>query len=118
MTEQFLTFQSFTDLDLAKEIANRLMGASIPTQVEDTSPPIPPVIMGTSLTPDIRIKIRRINYFKRYGQASCRDSNTPTAQMRGRCTLCEPVSEPCNFSPRLIVLKGSNRRSKLHKTLL
>src|SRR5438477_6380675 len=64
MTEQFLTFQSFTDLDLAKEIADRLSGANIPVQVEDTSPPIPPMIMGTSLTPDIRVKIRQEDFQK------------------------------------------------------
>jgi hypothetical protein len=64
MTEQFLTFQSFTDLDLAKEIAGRLMQENISVKIEDTSPPIAPVIMGTSLDADIRIKIPKPDFQK------------------------------------------------------
>lgn len=64
MSEPFLIFQSFTDIDLAQEIAEKLRQHNIPLQFDDTSSPIDAVIIGSTLAADLRIKLRQEDFQK------------------------------------------------------
>jgi hypothetical protein len=64
MTESFLIFQSFNDAELAQALADRLQKEGILFQVEDTSSPIDPVIIGSGLDSDIRIKLKQKDFQK------------------------------------------------------
>ena len=58
MNEPFVVFKSYNDPELASALAEFLGNEQIPYEIEDTSSRLDPVIIGTSLEPDIRIKIR------------------------------------------------------------
>lgn len=64
MNEPFLLFQSFNDPELAREVGDRLKVHDISFQIEDTSSPIDPVIIGSGLDPDIRIKLKQRDFEK------------------------------------------------------
>lgn len=64
MSENYSLFQSFTDPALAQDIAGKLKEANIPFQIEDTSPPIDPLIIGSGLDADIRIKLQPKDFQK------------------------------------------------------
>ena len=58
MSENYSLFQSFTDPALALDIAEKLKEANIPLEIDDTSSPIDPLIIGSALDADIRIKLQ------------------------------------------------------------
>lgn len=62
MLDKFVTFQSFTDPSIAQELVEKLRAHGIPYQFEDTSSPIDPVIVGSPLAADLRLKIRQQDF--------------------------------------------------------
>ena len=62
MNEPFLIFQSFQDSALAEEIAEKLKQHEVPFVFDDTSSPIDPLIIGSDLNADIRIKLRQQDF--------------------------------------------------------
>ena len=64
MNEPFIVFQSFYDISLAQEMAEKLKQNDIPLEIEDTSSPIDPVIIGSGLDAEIRIKLRQQDFNK------------------------------------------------------
>jgi hypothetical protein len=62
MNEPLLIFQSFQDRALAEEIAEKLNQHEIPFAFDDTSSPIDPLIIGSDLNADIRIKLRQQDF--------------------------------------------------------
>ena len=64
MTGPFLIFQSFNDPQLAQEVAERLRQEDIPVEIENTSPALDPVIIGSTLDAHVRIKVRQQDFEK------------------------------------------------------
>lgn len=58
MQEDYAVFRSFTDAGFAREMAKALAAQNIPFQLENTSSPMDPLIIGNGLDADIRLKIR------------------------------------------------------------
>lgn len=58
MQEDYAVFRSFTDADLAQEIAKKLAEQNVSFQLENTSSPIDPLIIGSGLDADVRLKVR------------------------------------------------------------
>jgi hypothetical protein len=57
MEKEFLIYKSFTDADVAAEVADTLNQNGIHFQIENTSSPIDPLLIGSSLSADIRLKL-------------------------------------------------------------
>src|SRR5215203_1003981 len=64
MVEPFLIFQSYNDFALAKEVEEILTSNGVPVKFDDTSSPIDPLIIGSPLEADIRLKIRPQDFEK------------------------------------------------------
>lgn len=64
MQEDYTVFRSFADADLAREMAKELAAQNIPFQLENTSSPMDPLIIGSGLDADIRLKIRARDFEK------------------------------------------------------
>lgn len=64
MAEQFVTFQSFTDPETAEEMAAIFRENGIPYKLENASSPIDPVIIGSPLDAEIKLKIREEDFIK------------------------------------------------------
>ena len=64
MTETFLTFRKFNDIELAKEIAGRLEQGNIQFLLEDNSRFFDPSFANSTLDSDIRIKLRPVDFVK------------------------------------------------------
>jgi len=64
MVEPFLIFQSYNDFALVKEVEEILTSNGVPVKFDDTSSPIDPLIIGSPLEADIRLKIRPQDFEK------------------------------------------------------
>lgn len=64
MNKSFVVFQSFSDAGLAATIASRLQEQGVPFELEDTSSPIDPLIIGSDMNADIRLKLRPEDFGK------------------------------------------------------
>lgn len=58
MKQDFVQFQSFNDIGLAKEMSDWLSQHQIASVVEDNSPSLDPVIIGNGLDASITLKLR------------------------------------------------------------
>ena len=64
MTESFLTFKKFNDIELAKEIANRLTQNNIEFLIEDNQKFFDPTFANNTFDPNIAIKIKSEDFIK------------------------------------------------------
>src|SRR6185312_4154263 len=64
MTESFLTFKKFNDIELAKEIANRLTQNNIEFLLEDNQNFFDPTFANNTFDPNISIKIKSKDFIK------------------------------------------------------
>lgn len=64
MTDTFLTFQKFNDIELAKEIAERLKQNDIEFLLEDNRKFFDPSFANNTFEPDISIKLRPADFAK------------------------------------------------------
>jgi hypothetical protein len=64
LEEQYLTFQSFSTPGQAQDVAEILTEQNIPFFIDDTSSPIDPVIIGSSMEPFLKLKIRKQDFLK------------------------------------------------------
>lgn len=62
MSQPFVIFQSFTDPTVAQDVCELLAAKNIPFEIEDTSSPLDPLIIGNSSDADIRIKLQQQNF--------------------------------------------------------
>ncbi|HEY1114517.1 MAG TPA: hypothetical protein VGE66_13190 [Chitinophagaceae bacterium] len=62
MSKPFVVFQSFSDPVLAETIAGKLQEQAVPFELEDTSSPIDPLIIGSDMNADIRIKLQPADF--------------------------------------------------------
>ena len=64
MTNTFLTFQKFNDIELAKEIAERLTQSDIECSLEDNTKFFDPSFANNTIEPDISIKVKPEDFTK------------------------------------------------------
>lgn len=64
MTDTFLTFQKFNDIELAKEMAERLKQNGIECSLEDNRRLFDPSFVNHTVEPDISIKLRAEDFSK------------------------------------------------------
>lgn len=62
MGEQFLSFQSFSDIELAKHLSEKLSENKIEHELEKATHILDKNIVGTSSSPDYSIKIRPVDF--------------------------------------------------------
>ena len=64
MTDTFLTFQKFNDIELAKEVAGRLKQNGIDYSLEENQKFFDPSFANNSIEPDISIKLKADDFSK------------------------------------------------------
>jgi hypothetical protein len=64
MSEQFLPFQSFSDIELAKLLSEKLSDNKIEPQLEKAAHILDSNILGTSSSPDFTIKLRSEDFIR------------------------------------------------------
>lgn len=66
MADNFLTFQTFIDIGLANEVADKLKQNNIDFRIEKTTPILDAAFIDTSLNPEIAIKLQANDFLSAY----------------------------------------------------